>query len=257
MWPDAPVLGEDGGDVGVVVLHRNGRNAELLGVPRRQEVRMEIVRDGDRLDLEDGPEADDGLFEEAVRLRIIHVADVLREVGAISARETDGVLQVCAGAENARNFVREVDAIGDVPTATPDQERHACDDARNGIVAARDDRAIVTDDDVANPGKTPLGLCVVDGEGLASRVGRGHHEREALRLFEPGDARWAPGALVKEKVVQGRGRQHHAEPAEVGSYVHREGLLVAEAACEHDRPAGRKEKRGLFVAQLDQRAGAR
>ena len=62
-----PVLGEDGGDVGVVVLdrRRSGRPS-CSRVPRGQEVGVEIVRDGDRRDLEDGPQVDDGLLEEAV-----------------------------------------------------------------------------------------------------------------------------------------------------------------------------------------------
>ena len=71
------VLREDRGDVGVMVLHRDARNPERLGEACGLEVGVKVVRNGDGVGLQDRAEVGDRLLEEAVRLGVVHVADVL------------------------------------------------------------------------------------------------------------------------------------------------------------------------------------
>ncbi len=144
-----PVLDQDGRDVRVVVLHRYARDAQAPRVVGGEEIRVQIVGHGDRLDVEDGLEVQDALLEEPVRLGAVHVAEVLRQVRASAARQAHGVLQVGAGREDARNFSRQIDAVGDEAAAAPDDQRHPCDDPDDRVIAADDDGAVVPDDRVS------------------------------------------------------------------------------------------------------------
>ena len=47
------MFGQHGGDMGMVMLDGDGRQAEAFGVAGGQEIRVQIVGDGDRLDLQD------------------------------------------------------------------------------------------------------------------------------------------------------------------------------------------------------------
>ena len=81
-----PVLGHRRGDVGMVVLHRDPREPERLGEPRRHQVRVQVVRDELRLGLEDPAIAVVGVPIRIHRRLGVQVPDVLGQVRAVSGR---------------------------------------------------------------------------------------------------------------------------------------------------------------------------
>ncbi len=83
----------------VVVLDGEGRHLPRVGEPRgevrAEEVRMEVVRDRPRRDLEHGDEVRDGGRTTCSR-RVVEVADVLREEGLGAADRAGGALEYAA-----------------------------------------------------------------------------------------------------------------------------------------------------------------
>src|SRR5690606_28713817 len=75
------VLGANGGDVGVVVLHRNAGQAAFEGVARRAVVGMEVVGDGQRHDPGQRFQPGDVLEEALPRSLAGEIPDVRGEVG--------------------------------------------------------------------------------------------------------------------------------------------------------------------------------
>ncbi len=147
------MFGQHGGDMGMVMLDGDGRQAEAFGVARGQEIRVQVVGDGDRLDLQDVQQMLDRLFEEAERRRVVQVAQMLGQVGLCATGHADGVLQVAAYREDGRNGVRQGHAARDISSGAADEGRSSGDHAGDAVVAADQDVAVVGDDAVGDAGK--------------------------------------------------------------------------------------------------------
>ena len=106
------VVGQAGGDVGVVVLHADQVQA-LVGVGEFQRVlggqvlRVQVVRDHLRLDAEQPAEVRDALGERAQRLGVLQVPDVVRDEGVPPLGQAERVLELgAAGQHGAREAAR-------------------------------------------------------------------------------------------------------------------------------------------------------
>ena len=95
------MLGEAGGEVGVVVL--DGDRLDPVALERvagRQVVGVQVVGDDLGLDREQALEVLDPLAERAQRLEVLQVADVVADPGALALGEAERVLQLGAAAED-------------------------------------------------------------------------------------------------------------------------------------------------------------
>ena len=250
------VLGQHRGDVRVVVLHGEGREARAERPPRREELRVQIVHHQLRRDLEGAREVRDGLLEKEVGLHVVEIAEVLRHVGAVAAHEAHGVLLVRAHGQYAVGVDGQANLFRGVAARTPEQARGAVDDAGNAVVAAHDDGTIVGHDHVGDAREPFVRGVVVLHEGLASGIGRRHHEDDVRRLVQPRGPLRAPGGLEEEQPVERGVREHEPERVEIGR--DRGGDLRRGAgAADHDGAADSGQERALLVAQDGEALGRR
>ena len=100
-----------GRDMGMMVLHSNRRHMPLCGEIQRvaaaEEIRMQIVRDDVRSNLQDVEQMLDDFNQHADRGRVVETADVLRNKGFIAARDADCVLQITAQRQHRRSAGRQ------------------------------------------------------------------------------------------------------------------------------------------------------
>ena len=99
------VLGGDGRDVRVVVLHRMRRQRaagrELEREAGAEEVRVQVVRHGLRPHVEHRAQVLDHLDQRVAGGGVVQVADMRRQEGLVAARDAHGVLQPGAGGQHA------------------------------------------------------------------------------------------------------------------------------------------------------------
>ncbi len=139
------VLGEDGRDVGVVVLHRDQwARCHRLGDPGRVVARVQVARDHLRGDLEQRPESQQGVVEVLLGLEALEVADVLRHVGAIAVDQGEGVLEVGSdGQQRHRTRHRQGERQRRDAAGPAEQQRLTAGDPDHRVVVAGHDLAVV------------------------------------------------------------------------------------------------------------------
>ena len=102
-----PVLGHDRGDVRMVMLDAVMRNTPALREPRcvagAEEVRVQVVREHLRRDLERPRQMLDRVDERRAGRRIVEIADVLRDERFVTAGSADGILEVSAERDDRRS----------------------------------------------------------------------------------------------------------------------------------------------------------
>ncbi len=226
------VFGQAGGQVGVVVLHRQPRQiATRFGVAGRGVVGMEIVGDQLRGDAEDLLQVVDGSGEGILDLGVLQIADVLAQISAIALGEADGVLQLGAEGQHLRLRPGEEDAPRHVAPGATQQQRLTGHDPGDRIVAAGVDRAVVTEDGVGDAGQTFPRFVVAVGDRFVAAVGAGHHQR------------WE---LLQQQVVEGGVGEHHPEITVARRHLRGDGVsrLLAQ---QHDRPLHPGEEAQLGV----------
>ncbi len=81
----------------------------------------------------------------------------------------------------------------------------------HAVIAARHDVTVMVQKSIGNARQPGLCFSGVAHDGLAARVGAGHHQHQALWLGQPGAARRAPGGFMKQQEVDRCGGQHHAQ----------------------------------------------
>ena len=185
---------------------------------RAEEVRMQVVRDPFRRDLEHRRQVLDRLDERRAGRRVVEIADVLRDERLVAARHADRILEIAAERDDRRPRSWQLDRARRVAAGAA-HELEAAGRAigartQHAVVAARDDRTVVHEQRVGDARKTPDGFVVVDHQRLAAGIGAGHHEHELVRHLEPRRAVRSPRRLVEQQVLQRRVRQHRAEPRE-------------------------------------------
>ena len=107
----------------------------------------------------------------------------------------------------------------------------------HAIVAARQNRPVVSDETVGDAAQTPYRLFIADDQRFAAGVGAGHDQQQRLRLLQPRRAHRPFGRFVKQQIVQRRVGQHHAEVRQAGGDVG-EGFYVRS----HPRPLSRRAR---------------
>ena len=233
------VLGEDGRQVGVVVLDGDVLDA-LAGqrVGGRQVVGVQVVGDDLRRHGEELLEVRDALGEGAQRLLVAQVADVVADPGARALGHAERALELGPAGQQPGGGERERERRGDVAARAAQHERPAADGAHDRVVGARVDRAVVEQDVVGDAGQALARVVVAVGDRLVGHVAARHHERRR--------------GVVREQVVQRRVGQHHAELAAARGDRRRHGRAGAPRG-EHDRPLVAGQQRRLGLPQLDQR----
>ena len=101
--PVLAVVGQAGGDVRVVVLHPDqsaGAVGELERVLGGQVLRVQVVRDHLRVDVEQPPEMLDALGERAQRLDVLQIPDVLGDERVVLLGQAERALQLRAAGEH-------------------------------------------------------------------------------------------------------------------------------------------------------------
>lgn len=152
-----------------------------FGEAGRGYVRVQIMGDNRRLDVQRRQQVADGFLEDTDAFGGVEVADVLGNEGLAAARDRHGRLQRAADGKDRRHGSRQPNRLRHVAAGTADELRPAGDDGRHGIVGVGDDVAIMADDEVGDAGKPQLGLAIVDQKRLAAWIGAGGDDRPARR----------------------------------------------------------------------------
>ncbi len=257
-----PVLRHHRGDVRVVVLHADQRDAALRRQPGREaravEVGMQVVRDRHGFDREHVEQVIDGFLERHAGRRVVERPDVLRQEGFVAARGADRVLQVGADGEHRRTVAGEPDRRRRVAARAADEGRRPVRlGARHAVVAADQDGAVVHQQRVGDRAEAAHGFVVVDHQRLAAGIGARHHERERLRLAEPARSGGPAGGLVEQQHLQRRVRDHHAERRHPGRDAGQRLVAARLLVEQHDRPLGRGQQSGGLPCDARQRRDRR
>ncbi len=239
--PGLAVLGERRGEVRVMVLDADELDAlALLRVARREVVGVQVVCDDLGHDLEQLLEVRDAVLQRRQRLVVLDVADVVAAPRAIALRDAERVLLLGAGAEHvAWRGDRQVERGRHVAARAAHEQRALADDADDGVVGARRDRAVVDEEAVGDRAQALERVGVVVGDRLVGDVAARHDERHA--------------GVDGEQLVQRRVREHDAEVGRAGRDGGRDGR-VRQAAREDDRALARAQQLLRALADLDERA---
>ena len=197
------------------------------------------------LDRKEALEVGDAIPVGAQRLVVLEVADVVPDPRPAALDEAESALELRAAAEHLALAVdRQLDALGHVAARAAEQERpppraerHG---ARDGVVRARLDRAVVQQEEVRDRPEACERLVVLVGDRLVGHVAARHHER---------------GTGVREQQVVKRGvGEHQAELAGAGSDRWRDGRACT-ARRQHDRPLGAQQQLPLVGLEHGEAGG--
>ena len=230
--PRCAMLRRHGGDMRVVVLYGDGLQAaaacEVGGEARAVEIRMQIVGDDFRRDLQQLHHALRGFLQSAAGRRVVEVADMLGEEGFVAARQADGVLEEAADGEDGGAGARELDGLRREAAGAAD-ELCACPlshslsprgegmgRANDAVVDTSHDFAVVDQVCVGDALQSFQRFVVVARDRLAARVGAGHDQSQPLRYGEPVGAGRPARRFVEKQVLDRRAWQQGAEFAQAG-----------------------------------------
>ena len=228
----------------MVVLHGHELHALAVErVGRREVVGVQVVRDDLRDDVEEPLEVRDALAEGGQRLGVAQVADVVPDPGARALGQAEGALELRAAGQD-RRAAGDREGLGrrDEPARAAQQGRSPPHDARDGVVGARVDRAVVQQHGVGQRPQPAQGVVVAERDRLVADVAAGQHERGA--------------GVGQQQVVQRRVGEHDAELARARGHGGRD-VGPGAPARQHDRPRRRGQERDLLVAQRDERPRGR
>ena len=221
------MLDQHGGGVGVVVLHRHHRQVEPLDETAGGEIRVQVVRDEHRRDIQQRQQMVRRLIEEPQRGSIVQRADVLRQHRLGAAGGAGRGLQHAAERQHRRHRAGQRDGAGREAAGPAQEARGGIDQAHHAVVAAGDHRTVVRDDQVGDAGKAHAGVVILDHQRLAARVGAGGDQEEGVLRRQPIRAGGTAGGFVEQEKMQRRGRQHDAERVEARRQSRRQGALHA------------------------------
>ena len=217
------VFCEHGGDVRVMVVHAEHRDAALArhfgGKTAGVRILVQVVRDERRRNLEHLEQMKDRFLEEGAGGGVRQLADVLRDKGFLPACDAHGVLHLPADGEDRRPGMRQFDRARRVAAAASDDLQTTQSGQRDAVVAASDYVAVMDQEGVGNAGQALQGFDIVGRRRLAARVAARHQERERLCLVEPLGAGGTSRRFMEQQVMQRRHRQHGAEPGQPGGNV--------------------------------------
>ena len=118
------------------------------------------------------------LFEEAQRLVILQVADVLAEDRVTALGKAEGVLQFAADGQQFGNGTPPGRAsCGGVAARSPQQPLAAFEYPHHRVVRPHIDVAIVGEQRIGDPADALSRLAIVDHDGLFAEIAARHHQR--------------------------------------------------------------------------------
>ena len=223
----ACMLSQHRGNVGMVMLHRDGRDAKPVRHRERDlggvEVGVEIVSDRLRAHRDDGLQVLDRLLQRVAGTRVVEIADVLRQEGLVAAGQAHRALQIRPQSEHWRHLAVEADRSWRVsPCSTQEMQARLGGGGRSGrrdhqrVVAAHHDVAIVDEIGVCDPGEATHRLCVVDEQRFATGIGGGHDQRQILFDIEPMRPGRPASIVMEEQIMNWRRGQHQTDPGQLG-----------------------------------------
>ena len=147
----------------------------------RGEVRgMEIVGHVFRLEVEEPREMRQVRLERVVREQVLEIARVRGHVGAPAARQGECVLELRAHCQNvARSGDGERQRLRRVAPSAADQALATGHDARDAVVVAGTDLAVVAQERVGDARQALEGFGVVRGQRLVGEIAARQHDRAA------------------------------------------------------------------------------
>ena len=219
------VLGQAGGDVGVVMLDRPRLDIEIERVLGRQVLGVQVVGDNFRRNAEQPAEVNRRLPESLIGGEVLQVTDVMaaHDEGLLGHR--DRVLELGTDGENlARGPTGERQGLRGVAAGPPHHLQTTPSRPHDRIVAADMNPPVVCQNGVDKRPEAGKGVVVAVGDGVIGLVAAAHHE--------------GPCHLGHEQVVQGRVRKHQSQ---VRKSPARRRLRPAPPACaRRARWAGRR-----------------
>jgi hypothetical protein len=103
------MFGADRRNMGVMMRHSQRRNLQLgsqaQGKVSRLEIRMQVMGDAIRLNIEDAQQMTDRFFEKADCRSVVETADVLREESLPAFHDANSVFQVAAQGQHHRAVI--------------------------------------------------------------------------------------------------------------------------------------------------------
>ena len=148
------------------------------GVAGRGVVRVQVVGDHLGPDPEEALQPLDLLLEGARGLEVVEVADVRTQPGLVARGQAERVLEVRpAGEDRPPHGPAQADGPGHVPARPAEDRGPARDHARDRVVAAVLDLAVVGQEEVGDAAEPGERLAVLHRHRLVRQVPRGHHQR--------------------------------------------------------------------------------
>ncbi len=210
------ILRQAGGEMGVVVLHRDHRKRVLRGdcsaMFGGQVIRMVIDRDRARGVVEQRAILGERTAVVGEGGRVLQVADVVRQHRFAIAQQRKGALQLTAHGDQrgGRCEARRQGHRGRrIAAGTPQHPSGATHHAHDGIIHPSCNGAVVQQDMVRDAAQPRAGRVVVDALRFVGKVAAGHHQ--------------GPIDVAQQEVMQ-RGRwQHEAERSQPGGDAGQDG----------------------------------
>ena len=213
----------------MVMLDRDpaGRREPLDRVLGREVLRVEVVDDDLGLERQQPRKVGEPVGERPVGREVLEVTVVRRDVGTCAPGQRERVLELGAHREQRRRGRHgQVDRVGRMAARAAHDRLAARDDARDRVVVARADLAIMRQEAVGETRQAGQRVRIVGRQRLVGEVAGREHDR--------------PVELRHEHVVERRVGQEHAQPAVArrDGRGHCRGYPRADVAPrleEHDR----------------------
>ena len=151
-------------------------------------------------------------------------------------RDRDRVLQLCADGEHvAARLDRKGERFGGVAAGAPECLQPAVRRSHDRVVAANEDRPVVSQHAIDERAEPLDGVVVQVGDGIVGEVAARHDEG-------------APDS-AHQQMVQWRIGQHDSELGQArGNPLSESGARCSR--CEHDRPPSRRERLGADLVEI-------
>ena len=253
--PLHPMFRQHGGDMRVVMLHRNQGQPEPFGEAGGVEIGVQVVGYRHRLHPQHMQQMADRFLQEVHGRGVVQVADMLRQERLVPARHADGGLQMPADRQNRRDGARQPHRHRHETPPAPQESGSTRQHPDHRVIGADDDVAVMIDHGIRDPGQPPVRLGVADRERFAAGIGGGHDQRQLLRFVQPSRPGRPSGRLVKKQVVQGSIGQHDAQPRQIGRYGGSQRRRILPAAQQDDGPRGTLQQLPLSGVQVDEPGG--
>ena len=175
------VLSHAASHMRMMMLHGDCLQSSLfrpLASPRRRKViRMQIVNNSLRFNLESPHQVIERLFEEFETSQVFQIAQVLALVGKPPPRQSKNILQMASDGQQRRSIKGQCHTHRHKSPRSSDQLRRTIHHGGYRVIAALQNLAVVHQEGIGNSAQPRPCLLVVNGNRLLAQIGRGHHQR--------------------------------------------------------------------------------